>query len=191
MLLTLRDQSSTILPAKCKLVGVVFIGSIVSLIFVQQSLSSFLVYTKWHQKVVYADQNGKEIVYRLFFYHDSYRTLDMGLDWLKARAKPSDVVAVSMPHWVYLRTGLKTVMPPFEPNPVKAQHLLDSVPVSYLIIDEGLAVDTRKYTLPVVEKFPERWERVYSAAVIMESGEELKDRFAIYQRVAPQIPLSK
>jgi hypothetical protein len=187
MLLTLRvrKKSYKVLPAKCKLVGLVSIGSIVSLIFVQQSLSSFLVYTKWHQKVMYTDQNRKEIIYHLFFYHDSYRTLDMGLDWLKARAKPENIVAVSMPQWVYLRTGLKAVMPPFESNPAKAQHLLDSVPVSYLVLDDGLAVDTRQYTSPVVKNFPDRWKRVYSASIVTESGDELKDRFEIYQRVNP------
>ena len=81
-------------------------------------------------------------------------------------------------------------MPPFEPDPVKAQQLLDSVPVSYLILDQELAVDTPKYTSSVVQYFPGRWKRVYSASVISDSGEELKDRFEIYQRVEPPISSS-
>ena len=146
MLLALKNRLYTGLPEKWKVFGAVSVGSVVCLIFVQQSFSASLVFTRWHQQATYTDVNGISQVYRLFFYHDSYRTLDEGLDWLKERAKTGDVVAVSMPHWVYLRTGLKAVMPPFEPDPVKAQQLLDSVPVSYLILDEGLAVDTRKYT---------------------------------------------
>jgi hypothetical protein len=185
VLLAIKNTSQKILPVKYKPFGLASAMLIISLIFVQQSVSLFLLYTRWHQKVIYDDRNGKEIAYRLFFYHDSYRALDRGLDWLKAQAKPDDIVAGSMPHWAYLRTGLKAVMPPFELNPVKAQHLLDSVPVSYLILDEALAIDTRKYTSPVIENFPERWKRVYSASIITESGDELKDRFAIYQRVYP------
>jgi hypothetical protein len=105
------------------------------------------------------------------------------LDWLKERAEPGNVVAGSAPHWVFLRTGLKAVMPPFEPDPIKAQHLLDSVPVNYLIVDEGLAVDTRKYSVPIVQKYPDRWRRIYTDSVITEAGEKLEDWFQIYQRV--------
>jgi hypothetical protein len=157
--------------------------AIVLLILAQQSLIVFLVYTKWHESVIYSDQEARRIDYHLFFYHDAYRTLDAGLDWLRERAKPEEVMALSMPHWAYLRTGLKAVMPPFEINPVKAQQLLDSVPVKYLILDEGLAVETRKYTSPVVLKFPDKWKRVYSDPIIRDSGQEMQDRFEIYQRV--------
>ena len=190
MLLALKDRLYAGLPEKCKAFSAVSVYSIVSLIFVQQSFSASLVFTRWHQQATYTDLKGRSQVYRLFFYHDSYRTLDEGLDWLKERAKPGDVVAVSMPHWVYLRTGLKAVMPPFEPDPVKAQQLLDSVPVNYLILDEELAVDTRKYTSSVVQYFPGRWKRIYSASVISELGAELRDRFQIYERVEPQLPVA-
>lgn len=105
---------------------------------------------------------------------------------LKLQTKATDVVAGSMPHWVYLRTGLKAVMPPYEPDPAKAQHLLDSVPVKYLIVDEELAIDTRRYTYPVVRSFPAGWKRVYSASVTSEFGNERKDRFEIYERVDSQ-----
>jgi hypothetical protein len=83
-------------------------------------------------------------------------------------------------------------MPPFESDSAKAQYLLDSVPVNYLILDEGLAVDTRRYTVPVIENFPDRWNRIYTASVITESGEELKDRFQIYERVDRRVsPLTQ
>src|SRR4029450_1401631 len=97
-----KNWSYRVLPAKWNGVGLAFVCLIVSFIFVQQSFTSFLVYTRWHQKVTYTNLNGSKDVYRLFFYHDSYRTLDGALDWLKERAKPDDVVAVSMPHWVHL-----------------------------------------------------------------------------------------
>lgn len=184
VLLTIKDQSYQILPGKWKVAGLAFAVSLLSLIFISESVTLFFVYKKWHQKVVYEEQNGKAIVYRLFFYYDAYRALDEGLDWLKRQAKPDDVVAASMPHWVYLRTGLKAVMPPLETNPVKTQELLDSVPVNYIILEE-VTVNTRKYALPMIQSYPDHWKRVYSDSFISESGEKLKDRFEIYQRVGP------
>jgi hypothetical protein len=160
--------------------------AIVSLIFLSQARTLGMVYKYWHQPVHYQGADGKIVSYRLFFYSDAYRALDAGLDWLRLRAKPDDIVASSMPHWVFLRTGLKSVMPPFEINPVQAQALLDSVPVRFLIVDEGLAVDTRRYAVPVVEMFPGNWKRIYSDSIGAESGEVLTDRFAIYQRVRAQ-----
>lgn len=190
-LLVLRDRLYSGLPKRWKAFGVVAVCSIVCLIFVQQSFSASLVFTRWHQQATFTDLNGRSQGYRLFFYHDSYRTLDGALDWLKQRAKPGDVVAVSMPHWVYLRTGLKAVMPPFESDPVKAQQLLDSIPVNYLVLDEELAVDTRKYTFPVIHNFPDRWKLVYSSSVITESGDKLKDRFQIYERVGLAVSVAR
>jgi hypothetical protein len=183
LLLTIKNSCDKLLPRRWKAFGLVLTGAVVFLIVIQQSLTLFLVYTKWHQKVVYDGPNGDKIEYRLFFYHDTHRALDRGLDWLKLEAKPSDMVAASMPHWVYLRTGLKAVLPPFESNPAKAQNLLDSVPVSYLILDEGLAIDSRKYTSAVVHEFPKMWKRVYFDSVVTESGQKLTERFEIYQRV--------
>jgi hypothetical protein len=182
---TVRARLYTGLRERWKVLGTVFVCAVVAVIFVQQAFSASLVFTRWHQQAMYSALNGTSQVYRLFFYHDAYRTLDGGLDWLRERANPSDVVAVSMPHWAYLRTGLKTVMPPFEADPVKAQQFLDSVPVSYLIIADELAVDTRKYTSSVVQYFPGRWQRVYSTSVISELGEKLQDRFEIYKHVEP------
>ena len=99
-------------------------------ITVQQIATTSAVYAKRHLPVQYETRQGDTVRYRLFFYMDSYRALDSGVDWMMAHAKPSDVIAVSMPHWVYLRTGNKTVMPPFESDPIKAEQLLESVPVT-------------------------------------------------------------
>jgi 4-amino-4-deoxy-L-arabinose transferase-like glycosyltransferase len=142
--------------------GSVLVVCVVSIILIQEFVTFNHIHTKEHQQVVYQDGGGNEIVYRLFSYGNAYRALDEGLDWLKRRAQPGDVVAASSPHWVYLRTGLKAVMPPFELDPVKAQYLLDTVPVSYLIVDKG-ALDIKRYTLPVTQKVPKDWALVYSA----------------------------
>jgi len=140
-------------------------------------------YTKGSGPVQYLTRQGEKISYRLFFYTGAHRALDAGVDWVMARARPTDVIAGSMPHWMYLRTKLKAVMPPFESDPIKAQALLDSVPVTYLFLDEGLAIDTKRYMAAVVHQFGDRWERVYVDAIIPERPEEPIGQFEIYRRI--------
>ena len=183
MLLKLQEWFRKIFPVRWGRAGRMLTGAMVAVIFLQQSVTLYLVYRKWHQKVVYSGWNDEPVAYHLFFYHDAQRAFDGGIDWLKSRAKPGEVVASSMPHWVYLRTGLKSVMPPFELDTAKAQRLLDSIPVDYMIVDEGLALDTRKYTLPVVQTFIDQWRIVYSDSLIKDTDEPLEGRFEIYQRV--------
>lgn len=150
--------------------------AVVGLVLAAEGIVLLQVFAQEHKAVAYdAGPGGQKLAYRLFFYTDTYRALDMGLDWLGARAKRGDIVAASGPHWVYLRTGLKAVMPPFELDPDKAQRLLDTVPVTYLILDQGV-LNTQQYTRPVVERFPTRWKRVFA----VPAGD-----FAIYQRVTP------
>jgi hypothetical protein len=173
-------------PLKRKVICAVLVGSVVSLILLEDGLTFVMMYRGMHQSVTYVDQNGKRVMYRLFFYEDAYRALDVGLDWLKPRSEPDDVVVFSMPHWIYLRTGLKTVMPPFETDPVRAQDLLDSVPVTFIVQDRRLGLDTRKYLSPVINTFPERWKLVYFDSITDLSGKTLPERFEIYQRVGPQ-----
>ncbi len=183
LLLRLKDLSREVLPSRWKPAGAILVGAVVVVIFTQQAIILYFAHTRWHQQVAYSGQSGETVAYRLFFYSDAYRAFDAGIAWLKSQSNSGEVVASSMPHWVYLRTGLKSVMPPFESNPHEAGRLLDSVPVSYLIVDEGLALDTRKYTIPVTHTFQDRWRRVYSDSITTDTGEILKDRFQIYQRI--------
>jgi hypothetical protein len=107
--------------------------------------------------------DGKLVDYRLFYYSPASKSLDDGLDWLKQRAKPGDVVATSMPHWAYLRKGLKAVRPPLESNPEQTQALLDSVPVAYIVLspeNDGKAMNN--HVLPFVQGNPQAWKCVYA-----------------------------
>ena len=65
-------------------------------------------------------------------------------------------------------------MPPFEADPAEAQRLIDTVPVEYLILERGQAIDTESFILPVVQSFPDLWREVYA---------EPEGRLVIYQRV--------
>jgi hypothetical protein len=147
--------------------------ALVACILAVQSISLVRIYVEYRFPTALPDRNGNATAQRLFFYDRFYQALDAGLDWLGSRARPDDVVAASMPQWVYLRTGLKSVMPPFETDPVRAQELLDSVPVRFVVVDGTRVTITRDYALPLLESSPARWMLVYSDS----SG-----RLAIYQR---------
>ena len=137
-----------------------------------------MLFTKWHPKVEWQTDNGVRLEYRLFFYQGFYPAADAAFDRLRARASAGDVVAATDPQWVYLRSGLKSVLPPFDLDPARAQRLLDSVPVTFLMVDEGAF---KKYTAPVVAAHPDRWQRIFTDSTNETSG--LPGTFEIYQRV--------
>jgi len=170
--LSINNRLNRVIAPRWKRVFVTFMVGTISLILAVQILSLLRLYRENHQPVVYHTEKGERVEYRLFFYYDSDRALDEGLDWLKGRAQSDEIVAASMPHWVYLRTGLKTVMIPFVRDPAEEQLLLDSVPVRYLILNTNI-LGTDTYTTPLIERFPERWQLVYSAP---------QDRLRIYRR---------
>jgi hypothetical protein len=162
----LRDSLAHILPSSIKpLAHHLLVVSVVCLILTGEALTLVFVYTKEHQEVEYVRPNGQRSVSRLFFYTKEHRALDTALEWLKSRSRPEDIVAASMPQWSYLRTGLRAVMPPFERNTHKAQQLLDSIPVEYVVVDKlgGPAEAVRDYVLPVLVRDPQRWHLVYSS----------------------------
>ena len=124
------------------------------------------------------DEQGTSHPYRLFFYTPAWQQHDEALDWLQQEAKTTEVLATSTPHWAYLKTGLKAVLPPLEADVCKAQKLVDSVPVRYLVIDtdqplipsgkSSLAAGrtpidiTQRYATPLPTAFPNRWKLIYS-----------------------------
>ncbi|MBA2621995.1 MAG: hypothetical protein H0U88_00040 [Chthoniobacterales bacterium] len=99
----------------------------------------------------------------LFFHDESWRNLEEAAAWIKERADAKAIVATTTPHYCYLRTGLRAVLPPMDSDVVRARGLLAAVPVSYLIVDELDYFDvSRRYALPAVESDPEGWRLVQS-----------------------------
>jgi hypothetical protein len=131
-------------------------------IVVVQVMALVLFFRERHEPVVYADRQGETVSYRLFYYRDTYRAFDVALDALRDQAAPSAIAASSMPHWVYIRTGLKSIMPPFERNPKRALDLLEAVPVAYLIVDDRSGSFSRVYGLPAVEQAATPWESIFA-----------------------------
>ena len=112
--------------------------------------------------VEYLGRDGRPVRYRLFYYGEPWRKHDAAVDWIARHATTGSVVITTTPQWVYLRTGLQSVMPPFEADPLRAVELMASVPGRYLILDELPFLDvSRRYAAPAVARFPERWRLVF------------------------------
>jgi len=133
-----------------------------------------------HHDVSY-EQRGKLIEYKLFYYAPVGTAFDQALDWLQHRAQRTDVIAATDPQWVYLRTGRKAVLPPFEPNGKSAQRLIDTVPVKYLIVEsrpERLGLGAyHRFTSALLRENPTAWDRVWSSP---------EGSIEIYQRTGPR-----
>ena len=137
-----------------KWIGTLLPPAVLLLLFVQEIPPVANMYRKHYTLVVYQQGAEKKVVARWFYYDEFYQALDQGLDWLHSRTNKDDVIASSMPSYVFLRTGNRSVMPPFRLDPKEAQHLLDSVPVKYVIIDGTENPVSRRYGSRPVVGFP-------------------------------------
>jgi hypothetical protein len=137
---------------------------VVVIVLTVQVFTLFYAYRVIRGNVVLHDRQGAPIRFSLFFYRQPDRDLDEVLEWLRVRARPGDVVAAAMPHWAHLVTGMKTVVPPFETDPERAQALLDSVPVRYIVMDPDGVRLMRESAAAVLDSHSARWRRVYTGA---------------------------
>ena len=114
----------------------------------------------------------------LFHYSAGFAAWDRAMEWLEEHSERGAIIAAAMPESVYLKTGRRAVMPPFEVEPAEAQRLMDTVPVRYLVVDSfGAGVTmVQKYGAPLPRAFPRDWMPVYRAP---------NDRLVIYRRESP------
>jgi hypothetical protein len=145
-----------------------------------QGVVLFRTYTRMHPRVTFDIGRDAPVEYRLFFYQDMDRATDAGLDWLRMHAENGGVVVATDPQWAYLRTGLKAVLPPFETDSGKAQRLLDTAGVRYLIVDESVY---KKYTAKVVADHPAQWQRVFSDSIREQNYRPVQGTLDIYERI--------
>ena len=109
---------------------------------------------------------------RFFKHDDSWRDLEAAAAWINRHAPPGTIVATSAPHLFYLLTGRLAVIPPLVSDPERARHLLQAVPVSYVVIDELKSLDmSRRYARPAVRSDPEEWRLLQSVG-----GTEIYER---------------
>ena len=139
------------------------VGVILAVLLMFNVVGLVAVHRAHFQRVQYEAIDGRTVMYRLFFYGDRFKVFDAGVDWLIQRAQPADIVVTSMPHWVHLRTRLRAVMPPADPDPNEVLRLLDSVPAKYVMAGGSTAVIWGgKHVFPAVREAPDRWSPVYA-----------------------------
>lgn len=178
-LLEVKRISGNRLLRMRKIVSAVTVGTAL-FVLCESALSCIVSYRNFRDRATYVDAKGIEKQYALFHYPREASESQAGMEWLVTHADPNATVAVSMPQWVYLKTGLKTVMPPLEPDPAKAQRLIDTVPASYAVVDHLLMDDDFNRSFPsLVRSSPDKWHLVY----LSPHGE-----FDIYQRVGLNSP---
>jgi hypothetical protein len=96
------------------------------------------------------------------FYGPEWRAVDQSLEWVRRHAQAGDIVATTVPHTAYVRTGVKAVLPPMVTDPAEARRLLDAVPVRYVVTD-SLDLDiSSRYAGPAVLGDPLGWGLVYT-----------------------------
>jgi hypothetical protein len=144
----------------------VFFASVLVLAFAAEGyalLKAFRQRSK-REAIVIPEAGGTS--YRLFYHDSSWQAWEKAADWIGTHARSEAIVATTAPHFFYLRTGLQAVLPPMEPNPERAQQLLEGVPISYVIVDELEFLDlSRRYARPAVKNHPTSWQLVYSTHV--------------------------
>ncbi len=109
---------------------------------------------------------------RWFLYDRTWQAWQKNVDWLEDHAPANAIVATTAAHFYYLQTGRLAVYPPMEVDPAQELRMLDSVPVSYVIVDELAMLEiARRYASPAVISDLARWRVVYSV-----------DQTRLYQR---------
>jgi hypothetical protein len=144
----------------------VFLASVLVLAFAAEGyalLKAFRERSK-RQAIVIPEAGGTS--YRLFYHDSSWQDWEKAVDWISAHARTDAIIATTAPHFFYLRTGLRAILPPMEPNPKRAQQLLERVPVSYVLVDELQFLDlSRRYARPAIKNHPMSWQLMYFTRV--------------------------
>jgi hypothetical protein len=149
------------------------VGAAIGIVLSAQVLVLAVVFTDRYEPVATTAATPQ----RLFFYPRPWQLHDEALAWMAAHAGRDDVVATATPQRAYLASGLRTVFPPFEPDPAAAERLLTAVPVTWVVIDDLDYLDvSRRYAEPAVTAHPERWRLVYGTPT---------EGSRVYQRVRP------
>lgn len=111
----------------------------------------------------YRDASGQTRYYNLLHSSPQYGATKQVLNWLKPQVDGSAVLAVTMPQWTYLQSGIKSIMPPLTRNPEKAIEQMDSAPVGFFIVEELLMDDNfNTYSPSLVRNSPQFWKLVYA-----------------------------
>ncbi len=92
---------------------------------------------------------------RLFYYDRLWHGWEQAVAWVMRHSAPDAIVATPACHLCYLRSGRHAVAPPKEQDRAGILRLLESVPVSFVIVDRG-------YSLPPFDGDAPGWRLVQS-----------------------------
>jgi hypothetical protein len=161
-------------------------AAVLVVVLTQEAYTLRKIFRMLYHPAAWVDARGRQRTYPLYAFDRPWRLHTEALTWLRHQAAPGEIIATSTPQWAYLITGRKAVMPPWEPDPATAEHLLESVPVTYLIIDQLIAYEPaaadRRYSLGALQAFPSQWQLIYTGS---DSGSR------IYRRVKDSAALSR
>jgi hypothetical protein len=184
LLAWIPDRLAHLIPGKGRGIGSFVAVAVPVVILAQETYTLRKIFRVVYHPSTWVDSRGRERTYSLYAYDRPWRLHTEALAWLRHRAKSGEIIATSTPHWAYLKTGLKSVRPPWEPDPRTAERLLEAVPVDYLIIDNLSASEGaeahRRYSLPVVRAFPRAWALIYAGP---DSGSRIYRRMGTSARV--------
>jgi hypothetical protein len=137
------------------------IGALLGLVVAVQIAVLADLFVADSREVTYPDWDRHRVDYRLFTYDDIALGQDRAVEWLNQHSQPGDIVVSSSPAWIYLRTGVRTVMPPMVSDAATVQALLEAVPAAYVLV-EGPKSLGGEYVGPAIKQFSDRWQIVVS-----------------------------
>lgn len=162
-------------PGPVALVGVALVSALLAGVLVTEAVWAVRV-LRGATEVSYRGRDGARCAARHLHYNPAWVTLDAAIDWVGLHAAPGDVMATVATHTAYVRTGVKSVLPPLTVDPAEGQRLLDAVPVRFLIIDSTGYPDTVRYALPIIDAHPRLWRLAHSETAADESTARVYER---------------
>jgi len=139
------------------------VAGILFLAFTAEVYGSLKAFQKRNKKEAIVISRPSSAGYRLFYHDSSWQAWEEAAAWIESQAPPDAIVATTGAPFFYLRTGRRAVQPPMEPDPTRARRLLETVPVSYVIVDQLEFQDvSRRYALSAVKSNPIGWHLVHS-----------------------------
>jgi hypothetical protein len=135
--------------------GRVALGGLLAVIFVVQFYTAWRVFEEREHKGGSVVASAGAVGPHFFYYNLVWRGWDEAISWIEKHTPPDAIVATLYSHLCYLRTGRHAVSLPVERDPARACRLLESVPVSYVIVDS-------EWSLPTVESDSLGWQLVQS-----------------------------
>ncbi len=153
--LRVQPRSRVVTVGRIALVG--FCAVVVS---VQTFAASMVFHLRHYEPATSAPGLGLDAP-RWFYYGASWADWEKAVRWVGSHSDRNDIVVTASPHLCYLWTGLRAVMPPMEIDPEKARRLLETVPASWVIVDELNVLEiSQRYARPAVESDPANWRLV-------------------------------